>query len=391
VKTTTAGLLVLLTFGAFDSIPDSFPRQTAPPKRYLIRGTTPTCPTCSINAVKLTSIGADEGAEVLTPGSVDVDQRGRTVALNMNNQYVVFDSAGQRLAIFGRKGRGPGEFDGVQGKTFGAADTLYVFMPGLGRVGVVSPDYQFVRTVPFPPIPTSQFVALGDDRFVLAATATFPTADRRRETLADPLHLVSEGSIVRSFGTDSLPTPGSVEESAEKSRFIGPSTRGRIWSAHFRRYVIERWDTAGTLELSIVREVEWFPIVRATYQDPMLVRPHPSQTGVWEDSEGRVWTLIRVADAKWRARPPVKPSTLERGSIGRTPAELQDSLYDSIIEVFDPKRGVLLASRRFPQDFTRAGRGFLYSKGASPDGASTKKIWRIRMDSARPVRKGTPR
>jgi hypothetical protein len=277
----------------------------------------------------------------------------------------------------------------MEGEAFGLADTLYVFEPGMGRVTVFSPDYQLVRIAPFPSNPMMGVLALGGDRFVLSAMIGRTPGGGAPEMLAEPLHLVSDGKIVRSFGMDSTYVPASVQDQERKGRALGRSTRGRVWSAHNLRYVVERWDTSGTHELSIVRDVDWFPQVRPKSGHPMQVRPAPVLLGVWEDSKGRVWTLIRVADARWRARTQGKSSIAGAGSIGRPPDELQDSLYDSILEVFDPERGVLLASRRLPQHLGFAGPGFVYSQRVSTDGAFKKEIWRLGMGETRPAGKST--
>jgi hypothetical protein len=380
---TMTGFLAILTVNGTDPLSRTFGQQPLGPKRYVIRGTTPTCKTCVIELIRLTSVGAEEEPEVLTPGIVTVDHRARTVAYNTQDQRVVFDSTGRRIAVFGRKGRGPGEFAGTAAEMFDAGDTLYTFDPWHGRVTVYGPDYQFVRTDPFPANLVDDAVVLGGGRYVVASTATMPMGNNQREILTVPLHLVVGGKIVRSFGKDTISLQGSVGEAAENYRRLGLSTRGRVWASHTFRYVIERWDTAGAHELSIVREVDWFPVEKHGYSDPLRQRPHPSMVAVWEDSQGRVWTMSRVADAKWRERRNWKSPYTGSGSIGRLTPELEDSVYDSIVEVFDPERGLLLTSARLDKPFYAGGVGFLYSDGATPDGGNTKEIWRLRMGVAR--------
>jgi hypothetical protein len=109
VRRKIAGLLAVVTLGSVAPLSGTLSSKTAAPRRYTIRGTTPACVGCSIDLVRLTTIGAEEGAEALLRNLVWVDQRTRTVTLNTDMQHVVFDSAGRRLALFGREGRGPGE------------------------------------------------------------------------------------------------------------------------------------------------------------------------------------------------------------------------------------------------------------------------------------------
>jgi hypothetical protein len=72
-----------------------------------------------------------------------------------------FSAAGRALGSFGRKGRGPGEFDQMA-RAGWLADSLWVVDFGTRRFTIVSPDRTLVRTVPwvsaleFPGVPQTE-------------------------------------------------------------------------------------------------------------------------------------------------------------------------------------------------------------------------------------------
>jgi hypothetical protein len=70
---------------------------------------------------------------------LDVDSRGNVYVADQSNQLVMLSPQGSVLRKLGRKGQGPGEFDGLQAVRVLPGDSVYAFDTGLQRVTVFSP------------------------------------------------------------------------------------------------------------------------------------------------------------------------------------------------------------------------------------------------------------
>ncbi len=122
-----------------------------------------------------------------------------------------------------------------------------------------------------------------------------------------------------------------------------------MWSAPPNRYEIDQYAMNGLLRQTLRRTAPWFeawekPV--AGWQDE--VRPNTRLLGVTEDMDGRLWTLVQVPAADWKAarKPPADPRR-ETNRPGPTPGEMNKYL-ETVIEVIDPKTGQLFATKRLP-------------------------------------------
>jgi hypothetical protein len=102
------------------------------------------------------------------------------------------------------------------------------------------------------------------------------------------------------------------------------------------------WSTEGTLLRELQRYDPKFPSYR-TMSVTQSSPPKPLYRAVQERADGRLLTLILVADERWRSG--VTFYEGPHGSAYRT-SDLQ-KLYDTIVEVIDPASGQLLATARF--------------------------------------------
>jgi hypothetical protein len=67
---------------------------------------------------------------------------------------------------------------------------------------------------------------------------------------------------------------------------------------------------------------------------------------IWEDGDGRLWSIVRVAARTWQRG--VGKATVGEGGRIIYPLGAPQALYESIIEVFDTRTGQLLTSKRVP-------------------------------------------
>lgn len=291
-----------------------------------------TCPDCEIKLTHLFTLGAVDGEKAISspPAAMTKDSRGHYLYVpEMSREKIyAFDKHRRRLGQIGREGAGPGEFRSVSEILVTPGDSLYVFDAGNGRISVLTPDWNPVRTIPFPHR-AHDAIRLADGRLVVRAHIRSP------ERVGLPLQLIGvDGRVERSFGAEDpvyrIDAPGLV------SRSIAPNGPDRIWTAHGTQYVIESWTVEGTLERILVRDAPWFrPYVRA---DPVTPDnpPAPSTWTIKVGEHGNLWTTIIVADPNYAHALSRNPSVAEGQRVYEIVGDLDD-LLDGIIEVIDAR------------------------------------------------------
>jgi hypothetical protein len=334
---------------------------------------TPACRGCTIEVQRIAVLGQEDG-----PGTIDgddahaaVDSRGRYFLWQQYMPEVkVFDARGRYLRRLGREGRGPGEFRGVGAIRIGAGDSIHVFDANNLTRSLFSPSFAFVRSTRLEVPPEILRLAMLDGgSFVISAPIRTPSR------VGFPLHLVnSTGRIVRSFGSASGAFRPDIPYFDRRSiTFAGP---GQVWAAHVNQYRIELWSTEGRKVRELRRTVPWFPPYLAS-REPSRSTPPPTLLGdVRQDRDGRLWVRISVPDANWRRA--VQPG----GPHGVTIPDYNQYL-DTIIEVIDPRRGRLLASRRFDADVHFVGDNLLGGVVTGEDDVPYYHVWRVRFNHGR--------
>lgn len=87
-----------------------------------------------------------------TVGRIFVGPRRQIVVpIQTDQQLRIYDSSGDRLAIFGRKGSGPGEFNSITLVGW-SGDSIWVQDRALRRTTYIGPDYKLLRTEMWPQI-----------------------------------------------------------------------------------------------------------------------------------------------------------------------------------------------------------------------------------------------
>lgn len=227
----------------------------------------------------------------------------------------VYDSTGDFVKTIGREGRGPHEFLAPSVK-LGPTGTDWIFDPGNGRVTPLLPGLE-----------------LGDSFLFLGSLADIPTvpldsnlvvvSGRVQQELSRPLHLMTgRGNIVRSFGewpnTRTSPFPPS----------IAADRRGGIWSLPSNEYRLTRWSLSGAPVEVLQREAPWFEA---------WTERGPGQSFLLRlsmDSAGNLWVFGRTDNGD---------------GLPGYDLESWDEMFDMVIEVIDPERGELIATRSFDE------------------------------------------
>lgn len=335
----------------------------------------PTCPACRLTLSPPVILG-DPGDSVVSewPTSVRMQKNGRIIATfpNKHDPPAVFDSKGRFRQRLGRKGPGPGEFEAAAELAVDPNDTVFV-SDRTGRLSVFSPGLQFVRSVVMP-FSVRGMVAVGPSDLVINATI------RDRESVGMPFHLLDHSG--RKVGAIGDRTRSYLQDGGRRSLHrLAAAQAGGFWAAPvFGNYRLERWTAAGRREAYLQRVARWFvpmPDHVSETMDPVILDPPVSTIdGVWEDVRGLIWVVARTRDSRG-------PGPTETIRTPEGPAKVEaniDLSWDSVVEVIDPERAVVVASQRFDQLLVAAvGGGYVLHVREQKDGGIRLEVLRLTL------------
>jgi len=291
-------------------------------------------------------------------------------------EFLVANRTGGAIGLFavpntfkyqiGKTGNGPGEQRIVRRIRVGRGDTIYVLDSLEGRVNIFNSSGRFISMIRVPR-GVFDFWAVGARRVIVAG------AVRSRGSAGYPLHIVEQDGRLTSFGGDgSLLGPGRERQLL---RLFSRKGNDEIWAAHQKSYTIEGWK--GTTRTAILkRDVSWFPEWDGIESPASARRPTAQIRGINEDDAGLLWVFTTVADQNWRPIPLRDAPTPGEKVSSR---EDYDRLYDTIIEVIDPRHGSMIVHARSNRKLTPIGDGYVYSYEVGTDGAPVYRLWRARL------------
>lgn len=319
------------------------------------------CTACELRVSHLVSLGSasdpDSPADRFHRDVVH-DARGRYFvrAGFPVNRILVYDSDGILDSVWGRGGEGPGEYRSIRQLLMLRGDSLGVFDQVNARLTVVNADgsvarTQLLRINPYP----HQIAQLADGSIVVAG------GENTAAATGYVMHVVRpDGSVSPAVSAE---TVDPYRPSAAQRRLAAAGMT--VWAARPDRYEITEYAADGTPVRMLKREVDWFPDREVEgVNDPAREPPHPYLTTVHVDEEGFIWAMVRLADADW-------------APVDSVSSILDEERYDSIVEVIDPDRGVVLRSQRFPwygHGFTNDG--LIVSQRVDALGVVVLDVWR---------------
>ena len=222
-----------------------------------------------------------------------------------------------------------------------------------------------VRTRGWAPVGSGVWlVPLGD------ALAVYQAGFRGGDRAGYPLHLINleSGEIESSFGSQT----GEFDIDRERLLDVVPA-RGRgnsIWMARKRAYWIQLWEPDNRLVLSMRREVEWFPDalvdLKGAHGGPPG-EPEPVLVSI-AAHDSLLWVITGRSDERW--------------------AEASDdddqSVYDTVIEVIDWRRGRVIASQRFDEIYSPCiAPGLVGELVITPEASVRFRMLRVELEAVR--------
>ena len=339
--------------------------------------------TCEPCRITLTLLGE-------TPGSAEpssLEALPFSVALRLGKEVVVFQQEGGRVPVrfgldgifrglVGRIGSGPGEFLFARVGLVDKGDSLHVFDPQNARLSILSPHLTLVRTASLP-LTVERAVRLSNGQYIVTGTRARPDGS------GFPFHLLDEnGRYLRSFGAlrpvigpGVLPIPYSIALS---------SRRSAIWAVPQHEtegeyYTVTLLDRLGSGLLRIRREDR--AIERARRPLFLISRPPPATVfGLVEESADTLWVYTFVPATQWKAA--YAPPTQTSEGLTTVTIKSLDGLWDTMIDVIDVRRGLLVASTIVPQLVGYPlGQGLVAGWREDEDGTPRLQIWRVELNT----------
>lgn len=278
----------------------------------------------------------------------------------------MFSPSGAFLRTISRRGEGPGEFSFVARMLLTGSDTLHVFDLVSHRWTVLSPTQQVLRTAIYPGRFNHEAVILSNGRAVLNLFLATPAA------AGLPLHVIApNGNADRSFGAENQ-QPIRYDLPSGWARVLTRASDSTVWASKINEYRIALWHVSGRKLLEVVRQPQpfmpWLERSLPSESEP----PQPLIRAIHQDPEGRLWVLYHVPNQHWR-------DALEEVRTPEGPVRLgsKSGLYDTMIEVIDPTRRIVLASQRVSAALEGfAADGLAYS---FDEVLLQAKVWQLRL------------
>jgi hypothetical protein len=111
---------------------------------------------------------------------------------------------------------------------------------------------------------------------------------------------------------------------------------------------LTRWDSLGSKVGTVPLTSDWMTTARGGPVTPES--PPVSQIrGIWASEEGHLWILASIADPEWADG--LGESKVGEGGISTFEIDDRDAVFDSVIEVVDSETGMVLATRRFDEEY----------------------------------------
>ncbi len=334
-----AAVALVVTAGSFA------PTGLASAQESVTIPATPQCEACPIDVVRSVDLGTASGSGIIEKQASRAvrDKQGRFLLIGTYSTSIkVFDRYGKYLRTAGRKGSGPGEFEGISKVVPLAKDTILAFDQVLARAVCLDGDFNVLRTIKLPLDPELQVLVDSDWIHVALPLAT-------PESAGQPIHVLDrDGHFQRSIGSGTGVFRPDIPWL--NRRVIALADSGRIWSAHMNQYRIDLLDSGtGALIRAYTRNASWFPPRLAPVKPGKTesAEPQPLIVNSSQDRVGNLWVMLWIADPTWRRA--LSPDTPP----GDHPTVRDfDTYYDTVLDILDPKSGQLIASQRVDQALT---------------------------------------
>jgi hypothetical protein len=325
---------------------------------------------CRLEVTHEVTLGQADGSGALTDMvAIARDANGRYLVSGNKDRaaIITFDHRGRPTGRFGRKGKGPGEFEFIW-VLEARGNEVRVFDSYLNRLTVLDRALKPIRTHAIPSFISAVTTSSGD---VIVNSVIMS-----RSLAGVPLHLVGDkGNIVRSFGERREAFRADLPYAGH--RVITSSKSGGIWATPVNRYELEKWTVDGKRIQQIIPSEPWFkPHAGGAGFKPDRPPP-PLISAIREHPAGYLIVAIAIADPQWKQS--LKPLKDHPDGLKQAPTSLNE-YHDTRIDVFDMRTGKLVDTRTiddFASKFADDER--LASYAENENGVPQVRVWRLRL------------
>lgn len=313
-----------------------------------------TCSSCRIQVVRTALLGNMNDAEILGEliGGVAQTRNGFLVAGASGGTNVLqYGRDGRLQRLIGQPGSGPGELDYVTSVLALAGDSVVAIQRG--RVTIFGPDGTFARAASTPRLTSPMYLRPAhENTWLYSRWLTSPGASGFQ------YHVFSaDFQLLRSFG----PVPADhARDCVSCAGYATSPSNARprhFWALPPNQYAIDLWHHSGTHIERIAVSSNWFrpwnsdvvprqsgaPLNPNRRVTPPQTPPRPRLSRIWEDADGLLWITGHIASRQWRSVDPGPAGRSRTGDELWSMLEQSRRNFDTIIEVVDPRRGVIIA------------------------------------------------
>jgi hypothetical protein len=203
--------------------------------------------------------------------------------------------------------------------------------------GRVSDSYEYRGARP------NDVAVSADGRLILSAISGDP------DHIGEPLLTATlDGRVLESFGSSGSGVRVIPGREAQLRRRVAPGRDNTVWVVGEAQLTVERWSLATAPPSLLNRRAynrAWLRGATESQRPSPDWPPAPRIIDVLEDANGFVWVIGWVADTRWKEAFDAIPDGTGPG-YRITDA---NTLYDTVVEVLEPKRLSVVARGRFPE------------------------------------------
>lgn len=352
------------------------------------------CPACTVTLEKVAVIGKATDKELAPEhaNAVMLADGGFAVSDNMAKQPILrYDRTGTLLGAIGTLGEGPGEYRGIFSLARARGDSISLL--SYGRLTTVSVTSGRGRSDPLPQGTQSfEHVVLQDGRALL----NLMSPGEPRFALLTP-----SGQLATRFG----PVPAEIVMPNQGGRVTGDpyanwvalaaSPGGGAWAGSAQyAHRLQKVGPDGKVLVDVARRPAWYqPYTYAEFDEKSqrlgeLRTPRPAKlTGIGVSDDRLLFTIFRVADAKWKAdpkAPPPAPPSEEYPVENLVPTGGIERYVDAILEVYRESDGAFLGSWRSETLLgSMLPNGLLWVRSQDADGVVSYTVYRVKVTGAK--------
>lgn len=336
-------------------------------------GSEVSCTSCSISLEKISTIA---NVEFPWPGTMIArDSTGAIYLFDREGVLKAFGKDGRFLRQIGRRGGGPGEYEGPRNILASRDGSIHVLDAQLSRRSMFSRDGLFLgsTSIRLSPGMGKRAVLLPDGQTIVNVRPT-PSGG----AMYVLQRIDQNGNTTRLFDE----TKADDGKSWLHERLLWARPTGELLVARPHTFDIDVYAKGLETKNAIVRIADWIPSREPDEQpgDGVHDKPMtPRLFAIWEDAQGLLWLHMLVPSKLWKPGPPMKRATpLAQDAYAALAARPR---VETIIEVLDLQAQGVLARSRFEGGIgIHFGGGYFARQLENAAGEPSLEISRVRLN-----------